>query len=112
MAGTIKGGRKAAKTNKKVHGRNFYKEIGHLGGINGHTGGFAANPELARKAGALGGSMSKRGSGKEAEKLRARIVNLHNKGYTNTQIAKRIGKNASTVWYHLKVYEEALYEVL
>lgn len=114
MAGTIKGGKKAAETVKKIHGKNFYKGIGHIGGKNGHTGGFAANPELAKIAGAKGGSKSKRGSGVEGEKLRQRIVRLHNKGYMNTEIAKRIGKNTSTVYYHLKVAlaKEEEYEVL
>jgi len=39
---------------------NFYARIGSIGGKNGHTGGFAANPELARIAGAKGGRKSRR----------------------------------------------------
>lgn len=62
MAGTAKGGLKAAATNRKRYGRNFYAVIGHRGGINGHAGGFATNPELARRAGAIGGRRSKRGA--------------------------------------------------
>lgn len=65
MAGTKEGALKAAKTNKKRHGKNFYKEIGAIGGRNGHTGGFAANPELARIAGAKGGKISRRGPAKK-----------------------------------------------
>lgn len=65
MSGTREGGRKAAQTNKLLHGENFYKEIGRKGGKNGHTGGFAANPELARIAGAKGGKKSKRGKAKK-----------------------------------------------
>lgn len=61
MAGTIEGGRKAAKTNKENYGPDFYKRVGAIGGRNGRTGGFAANPELAKTAGAIGGSRSKRG---------------------------------------------------
>lgn len=64
MAGTREGGLKAAKTNKKLHGKNFYRELGRLGGRNGHTGGFAANPELARIAGQKGGRISRRGKAK------------------------------------------------
>ena len=64
MAGTKEGGRKAAATNKANHGANFYAEIGRKGGRNGHTGGFAADPELARIAGAKGGRKSKRGPAK------------------------------------------------
>lgn len=61
MAGTLEGGRKAAITNKSKHGLAWYAEIGAIGGRNGHTGGFASNPELARIAGAKGGRNSKRG---------------------------------------------------
>lgn len=72
MSGTIAGGRKAAKTNKKLYGADFYAQIGAKGGRNGHTGGFASNPALARVAGAKGGKKSRRtgvknGQGKKAE---------------------------------------------
>ena len=65
MAGTKVGGQKAAATNKGKYGRDFYAEIGRKGGRNGHTGGFAANPELAKLAGAKGGRISKRGKAKK-----------------------------------------------
>jgi general stress protein YciG len=64
MAGTKAGGQKAAATNKSKYGKDFYAEIGRKGGRNGHTGGFAANPELAKIAGAKGGRISKRGKAK------------------------------------------------
>lgn len=64
MSGTVRGGKKAAQTNRKKHGPDFYKEIGRLGDKNGRTGGFAANPELARLAGAKGGRISRRGPAK------------------------------------------------
>jgi general stress protein YciG len=64
MAGTKAGARKAAETNKAKHGPDFYARIGRKGGRNGHTGGFAANPELAKIAGAKGGRKSKRGPAK------------------------------------------------
>lgn len=60
MAGTKLGGQRAAATNKQKHGEDFYKRIGAIGGKNGSTGGFAANPELARIAGAKGGKISRR----------------------------------------------------
>jgi hypothetical protein len=60
MAGTITGGKNAAKTNKERYGEGFYAEIGALGGRKGRTGGFYANRELARIAGAKGGRISKR----------------------------------------------------
>lgn len=65
MAGTKAGGAKAAETNRREYGDDFYRNIGHKGGQNGHTGGFAANPELARIAGAKGGRISKRGKAKK-----------------------------------------------
>ena len=65
MAGTKEGGRKAAATNKAKHGEDFYANIGRKGGQNGHTGGFAANPQLAKIAGQKGGRKSKRGPAKK-----------------------------------------------
>lgn len=59
MAGTKAGGLKAAAKNLAKN-PNFYRDIGRIGGQNGHTGGFAANPELARTAGAKGGRISRR----------------------------------------------------
>lgn len=56
----LTGGLKAAATNK-ANNPNFYREIGRIGGKNGHTGGFASNPALARIAGAKGGRISRRG---------------------------------------------------
>ena len=66
MAGTVKGGKAAAATNKSKHGADFYARIGAMGGKKGRTGGFAANPELARIAGAKGGRISRRGKAKTA----------------------------------------------
>ena len=60
MSGTKAGGLKAAATNKKIHGDDFYRRIGKKGGQNGHTGGFYADRELARAAGAKGGRISRR----------------------------------------------------
>lgn len=60
MAGTSAGGRLAAKRNKKKYGKDFYAKIGAMGGKKSHTGGFFANPELARRAGAKGGRRSQR----------------------------------------------------
>lgn len=68
MSGTKAGGLKAAKTNKERHGDDFYKRIGSKGGQNGHTGGFAANPELARTAGTKGGRISRRTEKSKKEK--------------------------------------------
>lgn len=58
--GTRAGGLKAAETNRKKYGEGFYSNIGAKGGRNGNTGGFAANPALARVAGSKGGKRSTR----------------------------------------------------
>lgn len=60
MAGTKIGGLQASKTNRERYGADFYQRIGAKGGANGTTGGFFANRELARTAGALGGRRSRR----------------------------------------------------
>jgi uncharacterized protein len=60
MAGTKAGGLKAAATNKAKYGGEFYAKIGAKGGKLGRTGGFFANRELARAAGAKGGRISRR----------------------------------------------------
>lgn len=71
MAGTKIGGRKAAITNKTKYGKDFYATIGAKGGVKGHTGGFASEKigldgltgrERARRAGSVGGKISKRTS--------------------------------------------------
>lgn len=70
MVGTKAGGAKAAATNKLRYGDSFYANIGKKGGQNGHTGGFNSEkvgkdgltgPERAKKYGAIGGSISRRG---------------------------------------------------
>lgn len=69
MAGTKIGGKRAAITNKKKYGEDFYRDIGAKGGKRGKTGGFASNlkgadgltgRERARLAGTKGGQISKR----------------------------------------------------
>ena len=70
MAGTIIGGKRAASSNKKRHGDDFYVRIGQRGGRVSRTGGFASNKvgddgltgrQRAKQAGRLGGTISKRG---------------------------------------------------
>lgn len=60
MAGTKTGGKTAAATNKAKYGADFYAKIGAMGGKKGRTGGFYANRDLARIAGAKGGRISRR----------------------------------------------------
>lgn len=59
--GTKAGGLKAKATNLREHGKDFYARIGRDGGFAGHTGGFFANPALARIAGSKGGRNSYKG---------------------------------------------------
>lgn len=68
MAGNKAGGKKASITTKKKYGDDFYQRIGRRGGKNGHTGGFASNPELAKIAGAKGGKKSRSGKSKKTLK--------------------------------------------
>lgn len=65
MAGTKEGGKAAAETNLAIHGRDFYRRIGAMGGKKSRNGGFYANRELASRAGAIGGRISKRGKAGE-----------------------------------------------
>lgn len=65
MPGTKAGGAKAAATNYRKYGPQFYKNIGALGGASSTTGGFYKDRELARRAGALGGRKSRRGKAKD-----------------------------------------------
>jgi general stress protein YciG len=69
MSGTKKGAAKAAATNLQRHGADFYARIGRKGGQNGHSGGFAANRDLAREAGRRGGRISRRGPAKKGTKI-------------------------------------------
>lgn len=61
MAGTKVGGLRAAATNRKLYGEDFYVHVGRKGGKAGRTGGFYANRELASQAGRKGGAISRRG---------------------------------------------------
>lgn len=69
MSGTADGGKRAAATNKKRYGADFYRRLGLKGaeayrermkqGI-AQPRGFALNRELARVAGQYGGRISRR----------------------------------------------------
>ena len=68
MSGTVKGGIKAAKTNIKKYGKDYYRNIAKKASHPG-TGGFASNKvgrdgltglQRAKIAGAKGGHISKR----------------------------------------------------
>lgn len=72
MAGTKDGGRAAADTNKTKYGSDFYAKIGAKGGKKGRTGGFFANRDLARIAGAKGGAKSRRGKSQRLDEQPSR----------------------------------------
>lgn len=76
MPGNHQQGLNAAKTIKERYGPDFYIKIGAIGGKKGTTGGFAANRELARVAGAKGGRISKRRSIRETDKTE-RVYKSH-----------------------------------
>jgi general stress protein YciG len=66
MAGTVDGGKKAAKTNIETYGKDWFKRIGAMGGRKSGTGGFyylkqMGDTEKIVAAGRVGGSRSKRG---------------------------------------------------
>lgn len=66
---TEEGRKKALKTVRERHGDDFYSRIGKKGSDSylskpkeeRKKRGFAANPEIAKKAGAKGGRKSRRG---------------------------------------------------
>jgi len=68
MSGTRAGGLRASETTKELHGDDFYKKVGALGGKKSR-GGFGTQTvgrdgltgsERARIAGAKGGAISRR----------------------------------------------------
>lgn len=69
VSGTKSGGMRAAVTMKERYGEDVYRRLGQKGGKvkTDKPKGFAANPALARKAGAKGGRRSKRGKAKAKE---------------------------------------------
>lgn len=101
-SGTKLGGMKAARTNKLLHGKDFYQRIGRRGGQNGHTGGFASNRELAKLAGAKGGAKSRRGKANKTRELlfnnRDKIIEMLNQNYSIKKIAQTIGIPESTLY--------------
>lgn len=77
MAGTKTGAKKASNTMRARYGDNYYHRIGKVGGQSGRTGGFYANREAARSAGAKGGRISNRSGIKNKNKrpLWALLIN-------------------------------------
>ena len=88
MSGTKSGGIKAGKTNREKYGHDFYVRIGRKGGKAGHTGGFAANPALARIAGKKGGRVSRRSVGIHSGNttLKSLISQCNNRKYASIKV--------------------------
>lgn len=64
MSGTLEGGKRAAETNIRKYGKDFYSRLGAIGGKAPYSKpkGFAAmGREKASEAGRKGGLISKRG---------------------------------------------------
>ena len=91
MAGTSAGAAKAVATNKKKHGKDFYAKIGAMGGKALGCKGFAANPELARTAGAMGGKISRRGRSESRARRVKEAKQMKAEGKTITEIARYFG---------------------
>ena len=69
MAGTQEGGLKASKKIKQRYGKDYYTQMGKIGGMKSRTGGFASTTvgsdgltgrERASLSGAIGGKISRR----------------------------------------------------
>lgn len=62
--GTREGGISTAKTNKKLHGADFYSKIGSMGGRKRTAAtarkGYGSNRDLASRSGKVGGAISRR----------------------------------------------------
>lgn len=68
----------ASKFGSEEEMRAYYRTIAAKGGRNGHTGGFAANPELAAAAGRKGGFISSRSENKKSlEERRGKYEELN-----------------------------------
>jgi len=112
MAGNTIGGQKARNTNYERYGRDFYKRIGAKGGRNSTTGGFAANPELAKIAGRKGGKKSQRGeSHKEKLEENSQLIDdLLKAGASYRDISRAIevpyGSTRNWIKKNLEIFDE------
>lgn len=85
--------------------REKLKENGSKGGRLSSTGGFYNNPELARRAGAIGGLLSRRGRSYNEEWLKhgAEMLAMYDSGeYSIADIVRKFNLNYSTVLYRIK----------
>jgi general stress protein YciG len=115
VSGTKVGGSKARETNRAKYGSDYYAQIGRIGGHNGHTGGFAANTELAKEAGRLGGLKSKRPKGikrniaAEQRDIELKIADFKEK-LANTRIEMDTAQETRVCIEALRLLEKYGYE--
>lgn len=104
MSGTRAGGLKAAAKNKKRQGKDYYRKIGRIGG-SATTGmkGFALSHKRAVEAGALGGSISKRGTQYSIAFIR-KTLKIYRKTLDASVAADKMGVSRSTVFRWDKIY--------
>lgn len=104
MSGTRTGGLKAAAKNRKNQGKDYYQKIGRIGG-SATTGmkGFALNHKRAVEAGALGGSISKRGPQYSIAFIR-QTIKIYRKTLDVNVAADKMGVSRSTVLRWDKIY--------
>lgn len=115
MSGTRAGGLKAAQTNLRRRGKDFYREIGRKGGENGHTGGFYNNSALARSAGAKGGRKSRRtntyvytATHPERDTVSGSITDVAQAlGYSAPTVYKSFKENRRLAGYEITRHEKA-----
>ena len=83
MAGNKNGGIRAAATIRMRHGRDFYVNIGQMGGRKSRKGGFASSKvgkdgltgaQRAKIAGARGGARSRRGKATAVRRINVKVV--------------------------------------
>lgn len=103
MPGTKAGGIAASITNKKRHGNNFYQRIGAVGGRRGKSGGFAANHDLARIAGAKGGRSGRRNGPASDTFVRAQKIRaMRGLEWEPEDIATALGRAVSTIKNYMR----------
>lgn len=79
--------------------KKMMQKMGKKGGMASSTGGFAANPELAREAGAKGGKTSHRGEPVRwlLDKHKDEILRLVAEGESRAGIARKFGVSAKSI---------------
>lgn len=88
MSGSVEGGHKAAAKNKANHGDDYYERIGRKGGAARVPKGFGVDRELARRAGAIGGRISR--LPKKADKMESTWTLPNYRSSNSTTSTRRV----------------------